>query len=257
MAVKIEVRNRVVYATLSRPDALNGITPEVMDGLEAAMAAVRADATVKALVITGAGKAFSVGLDIELLHKAFADLSIFEATVRRLHQVLNDLEALDVPVIAAVNGLTRAGGFELMLACDLVIAAAEARIGDTHLSFGIVPGAGASQRLPRRVGHQRARELILTGRWLTGTEAATIGLALRAAPSDQLEAEVEALLDQLRPLSRPCLSATKRAMVEGQDLPLAEALDVELGHFLRFLAEVPDADEGYRAFVEKRDPEWA
>lgn len=256
-AVEIEIRDRVVHATLNRPDALNGITPEVMDGLEEAMAAVRADPTVKALVLTGAGRAFSVGLDIELLADAFADLGVFEKTVRRLKGVLCDLEALDVPVVAAVNGLTRAGGFELVLACDLVLTAAEARIGDTHLSFGIVPGGGASQRLPRRIGHQRAREIILTGRWLTGTEAADLGIALRAVPGDQLAAEVDALVAQFRPLSRACLSATKRAMVEGQDLPLGEALDVELDHFLRFLAEVPDADEGYRAFVEKRDPEWA
>lgn len=256
-AVEIEIRNRVVYATLNRPEALNGITPEVMDGLDDAMAAVRADPTIKALVITGRGRAFSVGLDIELLHVAFADLGVFEKTVRRLKGVLCDLEALDVPVVAAVNGLTRAGGFELLLACDLVIAATDARIGDTHLSFGIVPGGGASQRLPRRVGHQRAREIILTGRWLTGGEAAEIGLALRAVPADDLDNEVDALVEQFRPLSRSCLSATKRAMVAGQDLPLGEALDIELDHFLRFLAEVPDADEGYRAFVEKRDPVWA
>lgn len=256
-AVEIETRDRVVHATLNRPDALNGITPEVMDGLEAAMAAVKTDPTAKALVIAGAGRAFSVGLDIDLLKEAFSDLTVFEATVRRLKRVLCDLEALEVPVVAAVNGLARAGGFELMLACDLVLVAADARVGDTHLSFGIVPGGGASQRLPRRIGHQRAREVILTGRWLTGTEAADIGLALRAVPGDQLAKEVDVLVDHFRPLSRPCLSATKAAMVEGQDLPLAHALDVELTHFLRFLAEVPDADEGYRAYVEDRPPVWS
>lgn len=254
--VQIETRDRVVYATLHRPDALNGITPEVMDGLEGAMAAVHADETVKALVITGSGRAFSVGLDIDLLADAFADLDVFERTVRRLKGVLCDLEALPVPVVAAVNGLTRAGGFELMLACDLVIAAAEARIGDTHLSFGIVPGGGASQRLPRRIGRQAAREIILTGRWLTGAECAELGLALSAVPGDQLAGEVESLVDRFRPLSRPCLAATKAAMTEGEDLPLDAALDVELRHFLRFLAEVPDADEGYRAYVEGRDPSW-
>jgi enoyl-CoA hydratase/carnithine racemase len=161
-----------------------------------------------------------------------------------------------VPVVAAVNGLARAGGLELMLACDLVLIADEARVADHHLAFGIVPGGGSTQRLPRKVGAQRAREIIFTARWLTGAEAVEAGLALRSVPRAGLDAAVEELVARLRPLSRPCLAATKAAINEGRDLPLDAALDVELEHFVRYLDEVPGAREGYRAYVEKREPRW-
>lgn len=214
------------------------------------------DEEVRALVLTGAGETFCVGLDIDLLGRAFKDSSYFRDVLHRFNLLLRKLERLPVPVIAAVNGLARAGGFEIMLACDLVLIAEEARVADNHLAFGIVPGGGATQRAPRKLGPQRARELIFTGRWVEGEEAAEIGLALRAVPRSELDRSVEELVDQLRPLSRACLAATKRAMNVGADLPLEEALVVEIEEFMRYLAEVPSSREGYLAFVERRKPSW-
>ena len=256
MSVEYEVRDRVGYATLNRPHALNAIDEGVLGDLAALLPQVADDQGVKALVFSGAGEVFSVGLDLGLLQKAFGDTTYFRDVLERFKTVLLGIEALPVPVVAAVNGLARAGGFELMLACDFVLIADEAKIGDTHLAFGILPGGGASQRLPRLIGRQRARELILTGRWIMGPEAVSLGLALRSVPRASLPDAVEELVARFRTLSRATLGATKAAMNEGEALPLAEALDLEIDRFIGFLDTEPTAREGFQASVERRDPVW-
>lgn len=255
-SVLLDVRERVAYLTLNRPDAMNAIDEGVLEALPEALAHAADDENAKALVVSGAGDAFCVGLDIDLLGRAFANASYFRDVLERFKRILLDVEALPLPVIAAVNGLARAGGFELILACDLVIAAEEARVADHHLSFGIPPGGGATQRAPRKLGVQRARELIFTARWLSGREAAEIGLALRAVPRVSLAAAVEELVSAFRGRSRAALAATKAAMREGAALPLERALDVEIETFMRYLAEEPTTTEGYRAYIEGRKPSW-
>jgi enoyl-CoA hydratase/carnithine racemase len=255
-AVTLEILERTAVLTLNRPAALNAMDEQVLAGLSRGIAAVHEDQRVKALVITGAGEAFCVGLDIELLGRAFEAPSYFRDVLDRLKETLLHIEQLPVPVIAAVNGLARAGGFEIALACDLVLVAEDARIGDTHLAFGIVPGGGAVARAPRKLGSQRARELLLTGRWMDGREAAEIGFALRAVPRERIHDEALALAERFANLSRPALAATKAAIVEGESLPLHAALDAETERFMAHLLSEDTAAEGYRAFVEKRTPEW-
>jgi enoyl-CoA hydratase/carnithine racemase len=250
-AVHLDIRDRVAYLTLNRPEALNAIDEDVIAGLAEALESAALEPGVKAVVITGAGDAFSVGLDIDLLGRAFDELAYFRDVLDRFKELLLAVQAMPVPVVAAVNGLARAGGFELILACDLAIVAEDARIGDTHVAFGLLPGGGATVRAPRRLGDQRARELLLTGRWMTGVEAADAGLALRAVAPTRLYDEIEELIAQFRPLSRAALSATKGALEATADLPLTEALEVELEHFVRLLEKEPSAREGYQAFVEK------
>ncbi|HVL89314.1 MAG TPA: enoyl-CoA hydratase/isomerase family protein [Actinomycetota bacterium] len=254
--VDIRVRDRVAFLTLSRPEARNAIDEAMLEALPPALRRVRDDPDVKALVITGAGDAFCIGLDIDLLERAFDDPEYFRDVLERFKRILGDIEALPVPVVAAANGLTRAGGFELMLSCDLAVVAAEARIADHHLAFGIVPGGGSTQRLPRKIGEQRAREIIFTGRWLTGDEAAHYGLALHAAPLTRLGDAVEDVVAPLRHRSRTALAATKAAMNEGASLPLVQALGVETDVFMRYLTNDPHAAEGFRAYREGRDPQW-
>lgn len=255
-AVLYEPRDRIGYLTLNRPDALNAIDETVLESFPKVLETAVSDQSIKALVITGAADVFCVGLDINLLTRAFEDLKYFRNVLEEFKNLLLQIEAAPLPVIAAVNGLARAGGFELILACDLVIAADEARIGDTHLAFGIVPGGGATQRAPRKLGHQLARELIFTGRWMKGTEAAEAGLALESVPRAGLDAAVDRLAEMLRPLSRPCLAQTKAAIKAGEDLPLEEGLDLELEYFIRFLEEEPTSREGYNAYIERREPSW-
>jgi len=164
------------------------------------------------------------------------------------------LEDLPVPTIEGVHGFALAGGLELGLACEMTLAAEDARLGDQHANFGLMPGGGSTQRLPRRVGMQRAMELLTTGRWLSGPEAVEWGLALRAVPQETLEAELEALLAQLRDKSRTGLAWTKSIARQGQDLPLPAGIEQEGMAFVQYFATSPHPQEGIQAFKERRNP---
>ncbi|GGM46123.1 enoyl-CoA hydratase/isomerase family protein [Dactylosporangium sucinum] len=255
--VRFTAENQVLRVVLDGPGAMNSITPDVVAGLNAALDAAERDTSLRAIVVTGVGRAFSVGMDIDFLGACFADPGgTFVPFIRGYHRLLDRLQDFPVPSIAAVNGLARAGGFELLLACDFVVAADEARVGDIHLGFGMVPGAGASMRAHRKLGDQRARALLLTPTWLDGPRMVQWGLAIAHAPLADLAAEVAKITDSLRGRSRPAIATVKALLNAAGDLPLAEGLRLEREMFSRFLDEVPDMAEGYRAFVEKREPQW-
>jgi len=256
--VRVEVSGQVMHISLDAPESMNSLTPAVLDGLTTALDAAEESTSLRALVVRGVGKAFCVGMDIDFLGECFADpFGVFLPFIRRYHEVLDRLEALPVPSIAAVNGLARAGGFELLLACDFVVAADEAWVADTHRDFGVVPGAGASIRAARKLGDQKARALLLAGHWLTGAEMTRWGLALCNVPLAGLDDEVQRLTDRLCDRSRPVTAAIKQLLNAAPDLRLADALRMERELFSRFVESVPDAAEGYRAFVEKRPAHWA
>lgn len=255
--VDVKVAETVMTITLNDPERMNSLSPATLDGLDAALDAAERDDSLTSLVITGTGRAFCVGMDIGFLGECFADPpGVFLPFIRRLHAFLDRLEAFPLPSVAAINGLARAGGFELLLACDFVIAADEAKVGDTHSDFGIVPGAGASQRAPRKIGDQRARALLLAGHWLTGPEMVDWGLALSSVPAAELPDEVARLTGSLGNRSRAVTAIIKRLLNAAPDVTLAEGLRLERELFTRFHEEVADADEGYRAYVEKRRPVW-
>jgi enoyl-CoA hydratase/carnithine racemase len=252
-----ETRDGAAYLALNRPESLNAINEQMVEDLSQAIDHVRSTPEIKAVAISGAGRAFCVGADLDVLTRGFDDLEFLESFLRRLNRTLLDLESLEVPVIAAVNGLARAGGLELILACDVAIVSDEARIGDNHTEFGVMPGGGATQRAPRRLGMQRAKELIFTAKWLDGRGAVDYGIALRSVPGAELPEAIEEMLVQFRNKSRPCLSAVKRAIHEGENLGIEDAIDLEIEHFMRYTRDHADAREGFRAFLEKRKPAWA
>ena len=253
----VEERDRVVYARLDRPGALNALDERVVERLDGVLAGIERDDSVRALVLTGTGETFCVGMDLACLERGFRDHAYFRRFLDRLAGVLLRMESLPVPVVAAVNGLTRAGGFEIVLASDLVVAAHEARIADDHGRFAVLPGGGATQRAPRKLGRQRAAELILTARWIDGRAAAEYGIALRSVPRADLAAAVEELVDQLRNKSRAFLGAAKAAMRDGATLALADAVRLEIDRFIEHLERSPDAQEGFTAYREKRPPRWS
>lgn len=254
----LEVAGRVGRITFTRPESLNSLTEQVLDDLDAALDAVEADPGVRALVIGGTGKAFTVGLDRELLDRAFDDAAVWERVVSRVAALTLRLERLPMPVIAAVNGLARAGGFELILACDLVLVAASARIADAHTTFGVIPAGGSTSRLPRIVGRQRAREIFLTGRWIPADEAVELGIALRVVPDERLTAAADELAAQFAGKSRACLTALKRQLAAVEGLSAEEALGPEIEEFLAYVTPADsDAQEGYRAWRENRAPAWS
>lgn len=250
--VLVQRRGAALWATISRPDALNALNEAVLDGLERALEEAGGDETCHAVCLTGEGPAFSVGLDIHCLQRGFGDSAYFRFLLRRVNRLLDRVEGCPVPVVAAVNGLARAGGFELLLAADLAIAADEARIGDNHLPFGVIPGGGATQRAPRRLGTQQAKNLIFTGRWLDGIQAAAMGLVLDHVPRAELTAAVDALVATLAAKPRGALAAAKRAINEGAALPLRAGVELETNAFFDYLDTDPEARDGFTRYLQSR-----
>lgn len=257
--VRFEVVDRVGHLLLDGVGTLNSITPDVLTGLEQVLDLLEGTGApdVRVLVLRGAASVFSVGMDIGFLAECFADpQGVFVPFTHRFHAVLERLEALPVPVVAVVDGLARAGGFELLLTADLVLATDSAKVADTHAEFGIVPGAGATARAVRRLGGQRAREVLLGGRWYRGSELVEAGIAVRCVPDERLEEALEELLAGMRNRSPAAVGAIKGLLDAVADVPLAQGLALERDAFARFHAEVPDSDEGFRAYVEGRQPAW-
>ena len=255
--IVVERRDRAVYARLDRPNALNAINEAVVERLDDLLGEIERDEANRAFVLTGTGETFCVGMDLACLERGFRDHAYFRSFLERLAALLLRMEALPVPVISAVNGLTRAGGFEIVLASDIVLIADEARIADDHGRFAVLPGGGATQRAPRKLGWQRAADLILTARWIDGRTAVDYGVALRSVPRSELGAAVEEIVDQLRGKSRAFLGAAKAAMRDGATLPLADAVRLEIDRFIDHLERSPDAQEGFAAYREKRPPRWS
>jgi enoyl-CoA hydratase/carnithine racemase len=254
--IKLERENAVATIRLNRPAALNALSPELLREFSTAVAEVRDDQSLKALVVRGEGRAFCSGADLIAMDAAFADQSRLPRYLDGVNACLFQLEELPLPVIAVVHGFVLAGGLELMLACDMALAADDARIGDQHANFGLMPGGGSTQRLPRRIGMQRAMDLLTTGRWLSGREAAEWGLVLRAVPSEDLAEELEKLLTPLRTKSRPGLGWIKSIALRGQSLPLREGVANEIMAFAQYVATSTHPSEGIQAFKEKRQPEF-
>ena len=247
--------DRTGVVTFARPEQLNSLTEAQFAEIEAVLDEVERDADLGALVITGEGKAFCVGLDLALLERAFDDMAYFDTVVRRLNAIVLRLEALPIPTIAAVNGFARAGGFEMTLGCDFMMIAEEAKIGDVHTDAGVVP-ACVSLRLARRVGAQAAKEILWTARWLTGAEAVSCGLALRAVPRDRLVEEALAFAATMTDKPRAAVASIKSVFQQGATAGVAEGAELELKQFIRYMSSEPHGREGYYAFREKRGPAW-
>jgi enoyl-CoA hydratase/carnithine racemase len=180
----------------------------------------------------------------------------FDEFIGQGHRVLSRLEASPLPVVMAVQGLCLAGGIELALAGDVILAAEGAKFGDQHAQYGLVPGWGGSQRLPRRVGLTRALDLMFSARWLAAVEARDWGLVAQVIPDAELRDRALAYCEQLATRSKPGLAAMKRLARDGADLPLADALTLEQRIALKAMAG-PDVDEGLAAFGERRPPRFS
>lgn len=243
--VLAERRDAVLLLTIDRPAALNALNREVLDDLAAAIAA-REDA--RAVVITGSGaKAFVAGADIA----AMAELDPVAASrfAAAGQELTTALEALPIPVIAAVNGFALGGGCELALACDLVLAAPNAVFGQPEVRLGVIPGFGGTQRLVRRVGPMRAAELIFSGRNVKAEEAVAMGLALRIA--DPVVDEAVKLGNAIAAMGPAAVGLAKRAVRAAEDADLRVGLQLERELFALCFATA-DQKEGMRAFLEKR-----
>jgi enoyl-CoA hydratase len=258
--IRGENRRAALWLTLNRPEAMNGIDSAVVDGIGNALDGAAADPNVRAVVIAAAGPVFCAGADLKYLHALAAAppeeaRSRQDAFVGSVSALFTRIETFGKPVIAAVGGLAVAGGLELVLACDLVVAARAARFGDAHANFGLLPAGGASARLPRRVGSATAKYLMFTGQTLTADQLATTDLVTLLVDDGQLERAVEDVVQQIAAKSSLGIATMKRLIAQAADAPLEASLRAELTALGQY-AQSHDFTEGLAAFVAKRTPEF-
>jgi enoyl-CoA hydratase/carnithine racemase len=248
--VRVQREGGVAHLVLDRPAQLNAISPELLRDLDEACAAIEQDPDVKAVALTGAGRAFCAGADLRVVEEIAPDPDRWRAFMDLWHRVFDRIERLPPPVIAGVHGLALAGGLELMLVCDLVVADEEARLGDQHANFALVAGGGGSQRLPRLIGARRAKELMLLGGWIGARQALDWGLVNRVAPAGTVEAVTLALAKELAEKSGAASRTVKRLVDRGLDVDLRMGLELEK----RLVAEHMRSEEakaGLRAFMTR------
>jgi enoyl-CoA hydratase/carnithine racemase len=244
--------------TLDRPDQLNPIDAALLADLDRALDTLEGAADVRTVLVTGAGRAFSAGGDMKAYIELQRDPVAFPRFVADLHRTFGRLRSLPVPVVALVNGVTAAGGLELVLNCDFAVVAASARIGDAHLNFGQMGGGGVLTLLPRAIGRARAAELVLSGRFLSAPEAVEWGLASRCVPDDEL---LDAGLDFAREVAAKSPLAVRNAKQVMNELwadngSVDAGLRYELERDAYYCLTSADAREGLAAFAEHRRPRF-
>jgi len=246
--IRLETEDAVAILTIDRPKALNALNSKTLQEIESALSSVPGQARV--LIVTGGGdKSFVAGADIAEMASISASQAREFAALG--HRVMNMLEQLSIPTIAAVNGFALGGGCELALACDLIYASEKAKLGLPEVSLGVIPGFGGTQRLTRVVGKQRAKELIFSGERLDATKAKEIGLVLDVLPADQLLAHCKAVAAKIQKNGPLAVAQAKRVIEFGSDQDLRAANELERqGFAVLFGSE--DQKEGMKAFLEKR-----
>lgn len=243
----------VGLVTLNQPDTFNALSDELTNALTMAIDQLEADDTIGAIVITGTEKAFAAGANIkEMRHHSFEEMYLSDFITRSWERITSCRK----PVIAAVAGYALGGGFELALMCDFIIAAETARFGQPEITIGILPGAGATQRLPRLIGKSRAMDMILTGRMIDAEEAERMGLVSRVVPSEKLIEEVLACAQHIASMSRTAVLLAKECVNRSFEMPLAEGIRFERRMFHAAFS-TKGQKEGMAAFVEKRPAEFA
>lgn len=245
----------IATLTFNRPEALNALNNATLQELADALGKIRVNEEIRVLVLTGAGdKAFIAGADI----KEIQQLTPLSArNFSHLGQtVIDELQQLPIPVIAAVNGYALGGGCEVALACDFIYAAETATFGLPEINLGIIPGFGGTQRLSRLIGANMARELIFTGKYISAADARETGLVNLCLPSDRLMAGTYEVARQIAKKGRASLRAAKDAIRQGLNCDLHTGLEIERDAFALCLSS-PDAREGTTAFLEKRKAEFS
>ncbi|MDA1100598.1 MAG: enoyl-CoA hydratase/isomerase family protein [Proteobacteria bacterium] len=242
--------------TLNRPDKFNCISTGLMNGMRAAIEGFENDPGVRVILLNAKGKTFCTGADLDEVMAARKSRDTLKAFIGRIHDVFRRLETSPLPVVVAVNGLALAGGIEMMLACDVAFAAESAKIGDQHAQYGLIPGGGGTQRLPRLVGLRRALDLMYTNRWLDAAEAERWGLVNYVVADGAL---AEAAMDYCRNLagkSRAGLAAMKQLSRQGLESNPSDGLRLEEDQVVDGLL-TPDVEEGLAAFQARRKPNFA
>ncbi len=249
-----KVEKGIATITFNRPEVLNALNEASLQEFSNALDAVASDEDIRVLVLTGAGeKSFVAGADItEFLRFNVLKAKIFAETG---HGLINRLQELPIPVIAAVNGFALGGGCEIVIGCDFIYAAENAMFGLPEINLGIIPGFGGTQRLPRLIGKNMAKEMIFTGKMISAAEAHAVGWVNTVCPQDELMAEVIKTATIIASKGKASLRAAKQAINSGMDVDLKTGCRIEIDAFAICLSS-PDAKEGTLAFLEKRKADF-
>lgn len=248
----VDVSDRIATITINRPKSLNALNRATMQELSAALEEIAGGRDVGVVLLTGAGeKAFVAGADISEL-RDFTPLQVLEFS-RFGHEVLGKIERLPQPVIGVINGFALGGGCELAMACDILLAADTARFGQPEVNLGIIPGYGGTQRLPRLVGRNIAKEIVLTGEMISAQRAYEIGLVNRVVPQAGLMETAREIARKILEKAPVALRTAKSVMNRGIDLDLESACALEANAFA-IMFSTEDGAEGMTAFLEKRKP---
>jgi enoyl-CoA hydratase len=245
-----EKKGHIGYLTFNRPKALNALNTTVLSELKTLLGELKDDAELRCLIVTGSGeKAFVAGADI----KQMTGLNTDEATefAKAGQEAFNALEALPVPVIAAVNGFALGGGLELAISCDIILASEKAKFGLPEVTLGLFPAFGGTQRLARSIGLFKAREMIYTGDFYSAADGAAMGFVNHVVAPEALMETAEKMAGTIAKRGPIAVAEAKSVMNDGFDRLLSEGLDMEAGRFGKLFA-TEDAKEGTTAFVEKR-----
>ena len=249
-----EIQNAIAMITFNRPKALNALNGALIDELSDALDNVAGNEDIKVLILTGAGdKSFVAGADI-------TELATFNPLQGKLFSekgqaAIFKLQALSIPVIAAVNGFALGGGSEIALACDFIYASENAKFGLPEITLGIIPGFGGTQRLPRLIGTNAAKELIFTGKMISADEAQALGMVNQVCPADALMVQAQKTAQTIASRGRVSLRAAKQAVNRGMNVDIVTGCQIEVEAFSLCMAS-PDAKEGTSAFLEKRKAEF-
>jgi len=263
--LETERRGAAQWLWLNRPEVLNALSPALLDELDRGLEAAAGDDGVRCVVIAARGRAFCAGADLQHVSGLLAGRNGSEPApglrgdqqelLHRVARTFNAIEQFPKPVLGAVQGIAVAGGLELALCCDIVVATESASFGDGHGNFGLVPGGGGSIRLPRRVGHSMAKRLLFTGDRLPARDFLGTDLVSEVTADDALVESVDALAQRIADRSPLVQRLTKRLVNDGVQVPLDVALRMEM-HECELHEQSADIQEGVSAFVEKRTPRF-
>lgn len=253
----LTIKNSLATVSFIRPEDLNSINEDFLEEMPVTIQTIKNDDSVRAVLFQSSGKAFCVGLDLDLLKKAFSEDSYFTSVLERLRKIFIDIENLPVPTVCKVEGLARAGGFEFILSCDIVYLSDKAKIGDNHTHFSVPPGGGSTSRLPKLIGRNLAKEIIMTADWLDPFYAEKIGLVNKVYASNELDEKIDELLQKLIEKPRSVHRTVKKMLKSSINLSTEEGTLKEIEIFKNYAYKEDDAKEGFFAFVEGRDPKWS
>lgn len=247
-----EKSERIATITLNRPDALNAFNKDVVEEILKALEDAKNDEKIRVVILTGAGeKAFSAGADIKTM-KGFDALKARELSLMG-EKLCSAIENFEKPVIAAINGYALGGGLEVAMACDLRIASDKAKMGQTEINIGLIPGWGGTQRLTRLIGKTKAKELVFTGKMIDAKTAERLGLVNMVVPADQFREAVRKFAMELAEKAPVALRIAKALINKGADMSLDAAIALEREGF-GVVGSTEDLQEGVSAFIEKRKP---